>query len=1193
MPKLTTSSFLDAYELIKPYLLKPDRSKGRAGIYAGYSPARDPVLVKVWRRAHGANDEDLEEIWHHELRQLHRLAGYPGAADCITHLYDAGYDRRAFYLVLATGQRRPLHALLESASPGHWLKQPRVPGNRARIWRNLALLARGLETLHSQGLLHRNLDTWAVLTAGTEEPDFQLTGFEWSMRIVGAETKRRTWVAREGRVHDSFLRDWMMYGLLAADLLGAKKDALLDLAVPPHEVAEHLNAEEALLLRSLTLVQPEIMLSGEMLAGRIDRIVRALAAESVHRSPKLHVAFRLGRDTPLGDHIRHASDNEIESDDSEAQLAFVKDDLTEAPMLFAVRRDGGDGLRLFLRGRNLSYRLQEFRPPRSDDTTWEFAYCDGVEKIAPAPVNVIGQTLIELSSLELMALPAALESFPRQRGKLRSWNDLRQEFLAEAAPPTPQQITHKALSLIQFLEALYAAANVFPVEVCSIPSEDADGLEAYTLKVRSRPEPERDNLSRALGLKPPAMRLEQELTGERVRPEGWILSDRKSLGEKSPADTEWRFRDVEAVQGKPDSYVFTGAHPAPMLHEAFLNPEGSVGQDVQFRRRLKALRALADHDELLRMMTDPRHHVMESHDLFTEDEAYAKLDVPKQEALRQLISTLPLYLVQGPPGVGKTRLVRDLVRRRFSDEPTSRLLLTAQSNAAVDHLMDELEAILDKNAPSAPLIVRCRGKDSALPPSRFDIRLQSRQLIGQMARSELSASLPEKLRSALSYLATWASTPEESDSYEGDSQIETVLGRSVPHALRAFEGAVARAANVVFATTNSGELERLIDERAQCDWTIVEEAGKATGSELVSPLLLSHRRLMIGDHKQLPPFGSDQMIELLKSPEAVQNALSVGEEFVGRSLRDTTTEEILDEVEDERKLDSAAFPRLCSEALRVLTFFENAIEAEFRRQSRRQSGRPIAKKLTQQHRMHPVIASLVSRCFYNNELATHVDCICKYETEARPFTSLDPTRLPLTPIVVIDMPYVQATINMRGGDCYPRWHNPEEVEAVVQCLALLTPSATASKRPSLAVLSPYAQQVRRLAEAMRESPNATAFAPPSHSGLICHTVDSFQGSEADVVFISLVRNNEHSNIRSAFGFLSDIRRMNVLLSRARWQLILVASLRFMREVLGAVKGSEGAERVSFMQEMLDELSAGHNRGFVSIVPYSRLTGRTQ
>ena len=162
------TGFLENYRLDETYLLKPDRAKGRPGIYGGFSPDGNPILVKVWPRASEANDHDLEDIWRHELRQLHRLAGYPGAADCIAHLHDAGYDSNGFYLILAPGQRRPLSSLLAAVGPGNWIRQPRQPASRARIWGNLKLLARGLETLHSQGLLHRNIDAWAVLTAGGE-----------------------------------------------------------------------------------------------------------------------------------------------------------------------------------------------------------------------------------------------------------------------------------------------------------------------------------------------------------------------------------------------------------------------------------------------------------------------------------------------------------------------------------------------------------------------------------------------------------------------------------------------------------------------------------------------------------------------------------------------------------------------------------------------------------------------------------------------------------------------------------------------------------------------------------------------------------------------------------------------------------------------------------------------------------------
>jgi hypothetical protein len=52
---------------------------------------------------------------------------------------------------------------------------------------------------------------------------------------------------------------------------------------------------------------------------------------------------------------------------------------------------------------------------------------------------------------------------------------------------------------------------------------------------------------------------------------------------------------------------------------------------------------------------------------------------------------------------------------------------------------------------------------------------------------------------------------------------------------RSFEALVLQSANVLFSTTNSGDLERLIEDRAQFDWTIIEEAAKATGPELLAP----------------------------------------------------------------------------------------------------------------------------------------------------------------------------------------------------------------------------------------------------------------------------------------------------------------------------------------------------------------------
>jgi superfamily I DNA and/or RNA helicase len=131
-------------------------------------------------------------------------------------------------------------------------------------------------------------------------------------------------------------------------------------------------------------------------------------------------------------------------------------------------------------------------------------------------------------------------------------------------------------------------------------------------------------------------------------------------------------------------------------------------------------------------------------------------------------------------------------------------------------------------------------------------------------------------------------------------------------ARRAFEGLILRAANVVFATTNSGEIKRLIDERSQFDWSIVEEAAKATGGELLSPLLLSHRRMMIGDHKQLPPYRSDEMRRLLEDPKKVLEVITIAGDLIARTLKDPEMAQLIDDIEEDEEEGKTLVP-LCAE----------------------------------------------------------------------------------------------------------------------------------------------------------------------------------------------------------------------------------------------------------------------------------------
>jgi superfamily I DNA and/or RNA helicase len=78
----------------------------------------------------------------------------------------------------------------------------------------------------------------------------------------------------------------------------------------------------------------------------------------------------------------------------------------------------------------------------------------------------------------------------------------------------------------------------------------------------------------------------------------------------------------------------------------------------------------------------------------------------------------------------------------------------------------------------------------------------------------------------------------------------------------------------------------------------------------------------------------------------------------------------------------------------------------------------------------------------------------------------------------------------------------------------------------VAVISPYDAQVQRLRQLL---------AARVEEGLEVDSVDGFQGREKEAVVVSLVRSNDLGEV----GFLSDVRRMNVAITRARKKLVVV------------------------------------------------------
>ena len=115
--------------------------------------------------------------------------------------------------------------------------------------------------------------------------------------------------------------------------------------------------------------------------------------------------------------------------------------------------------------------------------------------------------------------------------------------------------------------------------------------------------------------------------------------------------------------------------------------------------------------------------------------------------------------------------------------------------------------------------------------------------------------------------------------------------------------------------------------------------------------------------------------------------------------------------------------------------------------------------------------------------------------------------------------------------------NKAEAELTLLTLAeyftKLSKRRVLEERIDVGIISPYRAQVQYLKKLIKKY----EFFKPYRRLISVNTVDGFQGQERDVILISLVRSNDEGQI----GFLKDLRRMNVAMTRARMKLIILGN----------------------------------------------------
>ena len=174
--------------------------------------------------------------------------------------------------------------------------------------------------------------------------------------------------------------------------------------------------------------------------------------------------------------------------------------------------------------------------------------------------------------------------------------------------------------------------------------------------------------------------------------------------------------------------------------------------------------------------------------------------------------------------------------------------------------------------------------------------------------------------------------------------------------------------------------------------------------------------------------------------------------------------------------------------------------------------------LRTQYRMHETIMGFSNQQFYKNKLVADLSVRHKLLPQA------NGNDLPLEFIDTAGCGFDEVE-----NPEFKSRYNPDEYKILREHLYQLIENADQENLPTIGVISPYREQVIHMQQEVETDELLTNY------GLTINTIDGFQGQERDVIYISLVRSNEKGRI----GFLSDYRRMNVAMTRAKMKLVIV------------------------------------------------------
>jgi len=518
------------------------------------------------------------------------------------------------------------------------------------------------------------------------------------------------------------------------------------------------------------------------------------------------------------------------------------------------------------------------------------------------------------------------------------------------------------------------------------------------------------------------------------------------------------------------------------------------------------------------------------------NEPLLKQQQKQLEAVAKTLIAKDLALIQGPPGTGKTTVIAEIIWQTLRRDPQAKILITSQTNLAVDNALERIKGKklvrpirignTDKFEDEGKVYSNERIKDwiKAKTDSVEEKQNSDNAVCEWIENVKAKSSEKEKYSKAI---AKWKKGLDEKDLL-----IKNTFSNAYYKYVNVFAATCSECGSPRFSEAYQNTFQKNSENQGEPEFDIVimDEASKATPPELVLPLTLGKKVVIIGDHKQLPP-----MMDEREFSEALE---AVG----AKNLIEHWTK-------DDYKVSQ--FEKL----------FMNA-------------PKNFVASLDTQFRMHEQIMNCISQFYTDQEELEH-GLICGIKGEMNvPDFNVKASRwhgIKSEPFIDTKHHAIWVNVETPEGKVGTSYENEGEIKAIQTVLRALARADgykeyfnhfKKDEDKEIGIITYYMPQMQRIRNAMYPTFGKNEwrnfeqhkFENEFELPFRINTVDRFQGMERNIIIISTVRSNkqfkdekgkripvDNNKYPFALGFARELQRINVGFSRAKRLLIVVGN----------------------------------------------------